>query len=241
MRPSTAAGRGRGAERGAVRQRAGRRRGVPGHAGPPPGPRQPQGAGCGGRPRERRPADASGAGAGKGRAAALPHACPPHPCCLHALPTPAARMPSPPLLPACPPRPCCLHALPAPADPRPFAIRGAAHAVQVRSIVGTLLEVLNTSSESVQRGVSDCLPALMQASLRAVGCNRPRIAPARRLAGGLGRRAARLPLACARTGMRGWSRAGKPGVRPHPRSLARQALQGGGGFVESLRRTACQP
>lgn len=34
--------------------------------------------------------------------------------------------------------------------------------VQVTSIVGTLLEVLNTPSESVQRGVSDCLPALMQ-------------------------------------------------------------------------------
>lgn len=36
--------------------------------------------------------------------------------------------------------------------------------LQVRSIVGTLLEVLTTPSESVQRGVSDCLPALMQAS-----------------------------------------------------------------------------
>ncbi|PRW50843.1 Translational activator GCN1 isoform A [Chlorella sorokiniana] len=34
---------------------------------------------------------------------------------------------------------------------------------KVRSIVGTLLEVLTTPSESVQRGVSDCLPALMQA------------------------------------------------------------------------------
>ncbi|KAL4419436.1 hypothetical protein ABPG77_006363, partial [Micractinium sp. CCAP 211/92] len=33
---------------------------------------------------------------------------------------------------------------------------------KVKSIVGTLLEVLNTPSESVQRGVSDCLPALMQ-------------------------------------------------------------------------------
>ena len=142
------------------------------------------------------------------------------------------------------PLPCCMHALPTPADPRPFAIRDAAHAAQVRSIVGTLLEVLNTPSESVQRGVSDCLPALMQASLRAVGCNRPRVAPARRLAGGLGTRAARLPLACVRTGVRGWSRAGKrrnPSVRPHPRSLARQALQGDGGFVESLRHTACQP
>ncbi|EFN56582.1 hypothetical protein CHLNCDRAFT_144295 [Chlorella variabilis] len=36
--------------------------------------------------------------------------------------------------------------------------------VRVRSIVGTLLEVLTTPSESVQRGVSDCLPPLMQAS-----------------------------------------------------------------------------
>jgi hypothetical protein len=41
-----------------------------------------------------------------------------------------------------------------------------ASAVQVRSIVGTLLEVLTTPSESVQRGVSDCLPALMKALSR---------------------------------------------------------------------------
>jgi len=40
---------------------------------------------------------------------------------------------------------------------------------QVRSIVGTLLEVLTTPSESVQRGVSDCLPALMQASCGCFG------------------------------------------------------------------------
>ncbi|KAI3427088.1 hypothetical protein D9Q98_007027 [Chlorella vulgaris] len=34
---------------------------------------------------------------------------------------------------------------------------------KVRAIVGTLMEVLTTPSESVQRGVSDCLPPLMQA------------------------------------------------------------------------------
>lgn len=53
------------------------------------------------------------------------------------------------------------------AEPAPLHFLNTHSLSQVRSIVGILLDVLTTPSESVQRGVSDCMPALMQA--RALG------------------------------------------------------------------------
>ena len=118
---------------------------------------------------------------------------------------------------------------------------------QVRSIVGTLLEVLTTPSESVQRGVSDCLPPLMQAS----------------------RSGGRLVWRCVAAGewaaagveWRGFGQAGQVGARGDPgltagcatrrQTLARllacassrlavQALQGDSAFVEGTVQALLQ-